>query len=133
MNAPLISRQLESLDPSLAFAPLRPLSDTDVEGHVRHAHEQAIIASVDEARRLGTRSFAARNTRAQLREWEKTKASLFDELGIHGQQQQQQQQRTRESTGGEMSTPKRRMLSSTTSFVRPPLSLPVLTQSLTLM
>lgn len=78
-----MSRTLNTLDPAAAFAPLQPLHDTDIEGHLRHAHEQTIISAIEEGRRSTVDMFY-RNLETNMRkEWEKQKELVFEELGRH--------------------------------------------------
>lgn len=78
-----MSRTLNTLDPASAFAPLQPLHDTDIEGHLRHAHEQTIISAIEEGRRSTVDQFY-RTLEANMRkDWEKEKELVFEELGRH--------------------------------------------------
>ncbi|GAA5894119.1 hypothetical protein JCM6882_007988 [Rhodosporidiobolus microsporus] len=65
------------------FEPLVPLSDTDVEGYLRHTHEQAIISAIEENRRSTTQDFYRSLDTRMRRDWEKQKEKLFEELGRH--------------------------------------------------
>lgn len=102
VNADQLSSTINAVNLVGTFEPLLPLSDTDVEvschciyffalagtyepsqGYLRHTHEQTIISSIEEGRRQTTVDFY-RNLDSQMRqEWEKQKASLFEELGRH--------------------------------------------------
>lgn len=83
VNYPFISRTLNSLDPAAAFAPLQPLQDTDLEGHLRHAHEQTIISAIEEGRRSTIRDFYANMEKKMQRDWEAQKELIFEEIGRH--------------------------------------------------
>ncbi|BGP18714.1 hypothetical protein JCM10213_009192 [Rhodosporidiobolus nylandii] len=88
------------------FEPLVPLSDTDVEGYLRHTHEQAIISAIEENRRQTTTEFYKNLDVRMRRDWEKQKERLFEELGRH-QPLSAQQEGTpkRQRTGFEKGSP----------------------------
>lgn len=83
IDFPLVSRTLNTLDPASAFAPLQPLHDTDIEGHLRHAHEQTIISAIEEGRRSTVRSFYKTMETNMRKDWERQKEQVFEELGRH--------------------------------------------------
>ncbi|KAL7008453.1 nuclear pore complex subunit [Cystobasidiomycetes sp. EMM_F5] len=60
-----------------------PLQDTDLEGHLRHAHEQTIISVIEEGRRATIDQFYASLESSMRRDWEKQKELVFEELGRH--------------------------------------------------
>lgn len=79
----MVSRTLNTLDPASAFAPLQPLHDTDIEGHLRHAHEQTIISAIEEGRRATVRNFYKTLEVNMRKDWERQKELVFEELGRH--------------------------------------------------
>lgn len=83
VDFPLVSRTLNNLDPAAAFAPLQPLHDTDIEGHLRHAHEQTIISAIEEGRRATNRNFYKTLENNMRKDWERQKELVFEELGRH--------------------------------------------------
>lgn len=83
VDFPLVSRTLSTLDPISAFAPLQPLHDTDIEGQLRHSHEQTIISAIEDVRRATIDDFYANLERSMHRDWERQKEAVFDELGRH--------------------------------------------------
>lgn len=83
IDFPLVSRTLNNLDPAAAFAPLQPLHDTDIEGHLRHAHEQTIISAIEEGRRSTVDTFYRTLESNMRKDWEKQKELVFEELGRH--------------------------------------------------
>ncbi|GAA5823921.1 hypothetical protein JCM11251_003347 [Rhodosporidiobolus azoricus] len=84
VNADLLSTNINNVG-NLAgtFEPLVPLSDTDVEGYLRHTHEQAIISAIEENRRQTTQDFYHGLDTRMRRDWERQKEKLFEELGRH--------------------------------------------------
>ncbi|ORY89113.1 NIC-domain-containing protein [Leucosporidium creatinivorum] len=83
VNADHLSSTINAVNLTGTFEPLLPLSDTDVEGYLRHTHEQTIISSIEEGRRATTSDFY-RNLDSQMRkDWERQKEKLFEELGRH--------------------------------------------------
>ena len=52
VNADQLSNHINNLNnPAITFEPLLPLSDTDIEGYLKHTHEQTIISAIEEGRR----------------------------------------------------------------------------------
>ncbi|KAI5474853.1 nuclear pore complex protein Nup93, partial [Pseudohyphozyma bogoriensis] len=99
VNADQLSSTIKDVNLIGTFEPLLPLSDTDVEGYLRHTHEQTIISSIEEGRRQTTADFY-RNLDGQMRkEWEKQKEKLFEELGRH---------QAGPSSGAAIETPRRK-------------------------
>jgi len=60
------------------------LSETDLEGFVKHSHEQVIISAIEEGRRSTQKEFYRRLEEGSRRNWEKQKEGLWEELGRHG-------------------------------------------------
>ncbi|KWU41638.1 NIC-domain-containing protein [Rhodotorula sp. JG-1b] len=83
VNAEQLSSNINSVNLAGTFEPLVPLSDTDVEGYIRHTHEQAIISAIEEGRRATTADFYRNLDTKMRRDWEKQKDKLFEELGRH--------------------------------------------------
>ncbi|GAA5930513.1 hypothetical protein JCM3775_003790, partial [Rhodotorula graminis] len=83
VNADQLSSNINTVNLAGTFEPLVPLSDTDVEGYVRHTHEQAIISAIEEGRRATTADFYRNLDTKMRREWERQKEKMFDELGRH--------------------------------------------------
>ncbi|GAA5993540.1 hypothetical protein JCM10908_000639 [Rhodotorula pacifica] len=83
VNAEQLSSNINSVNLAGTFEPLVPLSDTDVEGYIRHTHEQAIISAIEEGRRATTADFYRNLDSKMRRDWEKQKEKLFEELGRH--------------------------------------------------
>ncbi|GAA5917547.1 hypothetical protein JCM8208_005072 [Rhodotorula glutinis] len=81
VNADQLSSNINTVNLAGIFEPLVPLSDTDVEGYVRHTHEQAIISAIEEGRRATTADFYRNLDTKMRREWERQKEKMFDELG----------------------------------------------------
>ncbi|GAA6041370.1 hypothetical protein JCM8097_007689 [Rhodosporidiobolus ruineniae] len=83
VNADQLATTINSVNVASTFEPLVPLSDTDVEGYLRHTHEQAIISAIEENRRATTSDFYRNLDVRMRRDWEKQKERLFEELGRH--------------------------------------------------
>ena len=47
VDAPALGSSIANLNPTATFTPLQPLQDTDVDGFIRHAHEQNLIATIE--------------------------------------------------------------------------------------
>ncbi|GAA5959783.1 hypothetical protein JCM3765_000101 [Sporobolomyces pararoseus] len=84
VNADQLSNHINSLNnPAITFEPLLPLSDTDIEGYLKHTHEQTIISAIEEGRRSTQSDFYRRLESNSRNNWEKQKEKLFEELGRH--------------------------------------------------
>ena len=59
------------------------MQDTDIEGLLRHEHEQTIVSSIEEGRRETLNDFYSSVEKSMLMDWEKSKKRIFDELGQH--------------------------------------------------
>ncbi|GAA5972866.1 hypothetical protein JCM21900_003328 [Sporobolomyces salmonicolor] len=97
VNADQLSSNINSVNLTNTFEPLLPLSDTDVEGYLRHTHEQTIISAIEEGRRATTSDFYRNLDSKMRRDWEKQKEKLFEELGRH-----------QAGAGGTIETPRRK-------------------------
>lgn len=69
------------INPSAIFLPLQPLQDTDISGYLRHAHEQNVISTIEEARKATQEEFYNVLEDRSRREWEARKKRVFEELG----------------------------------------------------
>lgn len=83
VNASELGREVRDIDLTGTFEPLVPLSETDVDGFLRHTHEQTIISTIEEGRRATQNDFYQRLDAKMRRDWNKQKERLFDELGRH--------------------------------------------------
>ncbi|GAA5859368.1 hypothetical protein JCM1840_004583 [Sporobolomyces johnsonii] len=97
VNADQLASNINSVNLIGTFEPLLPLSDTDVEGFLRHTHEQTIISAIEEGRRATTADFYRNLDSKMRRDWEKQKEKLFEELGRH-----------QAGAGAAMETPRRK-------------------------
>ena len=50
VDAPALANSIAHLNASTTFSPLQPLHDTDVNGYLRHAHEQTLISILPKER-----------------------------------------------------------------------------------
>lgn len=84
VNVDQLSNHINQLNnPAVTFEPLLPLSDTDIEGYLKHTHEQTIISAIEEGRRATQSDFYRRLEANSRSNWEKQKEKLFEELGRH--------------------------------------------------
>ncbi|KAK9763059.1 nuclear pore complex subunit, partial [Basidiobolus ranarum] len=83
INTVELTQTLNSINPLATFEPLKPIHDTDIEGHLRHEHEQIIISAIEEGRRQSLRDFDSTCERLTSLEWERSKKKIFEELGQH--------------------------------------------------
>jgi len=81
INAPTLSSQIASLNTQTTFAPLQPLSDTDIPSFLRHAHEQSLVSAIEEGRRDTENEFYRVLEERVRRDWESRKKKIFEELG----------------------------------------------------
>ncbi|KAI0028083.1 nucleoporin-interacting protein NIC96 [Vararia minispora EC-137] len=81
VDAPALASSIQHLNASATFAPLQALQDTDVSGYLRHAHEQNIISTIEEARRETQADFYRALQDRASRDWEARKKRVFEELG----------------------------------------------------
>jgi nuclear pore complex protein Nup93 len=84
IDAPSLANSIAALNTSTTFSPLQPLLDTDVAGHLRHAHEQTLISTIEEGRRETEAEFYQVLEERVRRDWETRKKRIFDELGGRG-------------------------------------------------
>ena len=77
-----LGSQIANLNTQTTFAPLQPINDTDVAGFLRHAHEQSLIASIEEGRRETEVEFYRVLDERVRRDWENRKKKIFEELGV---------------------------------------------------
>ncbi|KAK4050856.1 nuclear pore complex subunit [Microbotryomycetes sp. JL201] len=83
VNADQLSSTVNAVNLAGTFEPLLPLSDTDVEGYLRHTHEQTIISAIEEGRRQTSLDFYRNLDNSIRRDWDRQKEKLFEELGRH--------------------------------------------------
>ncbi|ETW78360.1 hypothetical protein HETIRDRAFT_325165 [Heterobasidion irregulare TC 32-1] len=81
VDAPALANAIAHLNTSTTFSPLRPLQDTDVAGYLRHAHEQNIISTIEEARRETQEDFYRILEERSRKDWDARKKRVFEELG----------------------------------------------------
>ncbi|KAI0305787.1 nucleoporin-interacting protein NIC96 [Multifurca ochricompacta] len=81
IDAPALANSIAHLNTSATFLPLQPLQDTDISGYLRHAHEQNVISTIEEARRETQEEFYRVLEDRSRRDWEARKKRVFEELG----------------------------------------------------
>lgn len=81
VDAPALANSIAHLNTSTTFSPLQPLHDTDVNGYLRHAHEQNLISTIEEGRRETQEDFYRVLEDRNRKDWEARKKRIFEELG----------------------------------------------------
>ncbi|KAI0079058.1 nucleoporin-interacting protein NIC96 [Panus rudis PR-1116 ss-1] len=81
VDAPALGISIAHLNPATTFTPLQALQDTDVAGFVRYAHEQNIIATIEEARKATQESFYRFLEEKERDDWEERKKRIYEQLG----------------------------------------------------
>jgi nuclear pore complex protein Nup93 len=81
VDAPTLASSIAHLNTAATFTPLQPLQDTDIAGYLRHAHEQSVISTIEEARRETRAEFYRALEDRSIRDWEARKKRVFEELG----------------------------------------------------
>jgi nuclear pore complex protein Nup93 len=76
-----LARDISELDTAATFQPLQPLADNDVQGYLRHVHEQTLISTIEESRRDTRDEFYRVMEERVRRDWENQKKLIFEELG----------------------------------------------------
>jgi nuclear pore complex protein Nup93 len=76
-----LARDIAQLDTAATFQPLQPLADNDVQGYLRHVHEQTLISTIEESRRETQDEFYRVMEERVRRDWEAQKKLIFEELG----------------------------------------------------
>ena len=69
------------MNTAATFTPLQALQDTDVAGYLRHAHEQNLISTIEEARKETQEEFYRVLEDRERRDWDAKKRRVFEELG----------------------------------------------------
>lgn len=81
VDAPALANSIAHLNTVATFTPLQALQDTDVAGYLRHAHEQNLISTIEEARKETQEDFYRLLEDRERRDWEAKKKRMFEELG----------------------------------------------------
>ncbi|KAI0089845.1 nucleoporin-interacting protein NIC96 [Irpex rosettiformis] len=81
VDAPALANSIAHLNTAATFTPLQALQDTDVAGYLRHAHEQNLISTIEEARKETQEDFYRLLEDRERRDWEAKKKRVFEELG----------------------------------------------------
>lgn len=76
-----MANEIAHLNTATTFTPLQALQDTDVAGYLRHAHEQNLISTIEEARKETQGEFYRVLEEREQRDWEAKKRRVFEELG----------------------------------------------------
>lgn len=81
VDAPALANSIAHFNAATTFTPLQALQDTDVDGYIRQAHEQDLIAIIEEGRRETEQDFYRLLEDRRKRDWEAKKKRLFEQLG----------------------------------------------------
>lgn len=84
VDASTLGTSIANLNTSTIFQPLQPLSDTDVTGFLKHAHEQTILSSIEEGRRDTQAEFYRVLEERVRRDWDNRKKRILDQFGVRG-------------------------------------------------
>jgi nuclear pore complex protein Nup93 len=76
-----LGRDIAHIDTTSTFQPLQPLADDDVQGYLRHVHEQTLISTIEESRKETQAEFYRVMEERLHRDWEDEKKKIFEELG----------------------------------------------------
>lgn len=76
-----LGRDIAQIDTTATFQPLQPLADDDVQGYLRHVHEQTLISTIEESRKETQAEFYRVMEERLHRDWEDEKKKIFEELG----------------------------------------------------
>ncbi|KAE8233911.1 hypothetical protein CF326_g1051 [Tilletia indica] len=81
MNAAKLAEDVRNVDIRHTFEPLQPIFDTDIEGYLKHRHEQIILSTIEETRKKTIDDTLDSLDRSFHRDWERQKRKIFEELG----------------------------------------------------
>ncbi|KAL6074513.1 Nucleoporin nup93 [Balamuthia mandrillaris] len=82
-DAEKLARSLNAINLKTTFGPLEPLSETDVEGYLKHEHNMIILTAIQEAKNETITRFKENYVRNMERDWENSKPDLLEALGKH--------------------------------------------------
>ena len=77
IDAAQLANTIQSTDIANTFEPLQPVYDTDVEGYVRHEHEQVILSLIEESRQQTMADFRHELHSALHRDWQSQKRRIL--------------------------------------------------------
>lgn len=81
IDAAQLANTIQNTDIANTFEPLQPVYDTDVEGFIRHEHEQVILNMIEESRRETLDDFQQGLHEQLHQDWEAQKQRILEELG----------------------------------------------------
>ena len=83
IDATQLSNAIQQSNIANTFEPLQPVYDTDMDGFIRHEHEQVILSMIEEGRRSAQEDFQQDLSRSLHRDWQTRKQRILEELGQH--------------------------------------------------
>ncbi len=97
IDATQLSNAIQQSNIANTFEPLQPVYDTDMDGFIRHEHEQVILSMIEEGRRTAQEDFQQDLSRSLHRDWQTRKQRILEELGQHRTQDNSSQASFRRS------------------------------------
>lgn len=83
IDAAQLSHAIQQTNIANTFEPLQPVYDTDMDGFIRHEHEQVILSMIEEGRRDTLEQFQQTLSRTLHCDWQARKQRILEELGQH--------------------------------------------------
>lgn len=83
IDAAQLTNAIQHTNIANTFEPLQPVYDTDLEGYVRHEHEQVILSMIEESRRQTLDDFQKKLGEGLHHDWQAQKRRILEELGEH--------------------------------------------------
>lgn len=83
IDATQLSNAIQQTNIANTFEPLQPVFDTDMEGFLRHEHEQVILSMIEEGRRDAQDDSQQGLSRSLHSDWQSRKQRILEELGQH--------------------------------------------------
>ena len=83
IDAAQLSGAIQQTNVAGTFEPLQPVYDTDIEGYLRHEHEQVILSMIEDGRRQTLDAFQQGLSTTLHRDWQAQKQQILEELGQH--------------------------------------------------
>ncbi|PKI85687.1 nuclear pore complex subunit [Malassezia vespertilionis] len=83
IDAAQLANSIQHTNIANTFEPLQPVYDTDIEGYVRHEHEQIILSMIEESRQQTLDDFQQGLGKNLAHDWQVQKKRISEELGQH--------------------------------------------------
>lgn len=79
-DLPQISQKLEALSTVKPFEPLEPLRETDIQGYLKNERENAILAVIEESKRITFEQASSNYWLSLQNQWEREKTKILNTL-----------------------------------------------------